>query len=421
MNIWTHKKILLFAVFSMAVTGCQFFSKVSQVKEGKFLAYSTTTIGNAFDASFGNVEWTEKTTSKGQNFVEFKGDVDVDFLELMATAIVDDAGEDLANPFATSNAMDACLGKAFAQQYRQELAQILLNASISSLGLIALDGNLENNIKAGAKTDFVSTLANKSNRLTVQFIFTDNGDTDFELGYYGFEGEEWSDCSVQRLLNMKEFLDFVYSSHTYSSFDYKGIAKEIVDQTEAANQLPDSLLKKEISSFTEVKGILISNAVKKDPRVIKRREDAARAAAEQKRLEEEEAKRRAEEEAALIQKQQEDNLKKAMKIAVNAMKSYKKKMDAYKNVEYDGYSNREYPYWDVIGFKPPETEYFDIRESDGGTWDFAMYADKDALGVDCHWIIDCHNMDGCECSVSEDCKDVTPNLKSVCDVIYDEY
>lgn len=290
-------KFIFVLILAFFFTGC--LSKIGQVKDGKFLAYSTTTIGEAFDASFGNVEWTEKTSSKGQDFVEFKGDVDVDFLELLAAAIVSDVGEDLANPFAASNAMDACLGKEFAQQYRQELAQILLNASISSLGLIALDGNLENNIKAGAKADFVSTLANKSNRLTVQFVFTDNGESDFELGYYGFEGEEWSSCSVQRLLNMKEFLDFVYSSHTYSFFDYKGIAKEIVDQAEAANQLPDSLLKEKKSSFSKVKGILISNAVKKDPRVIKRREDAARAAAEQKRLEEEEAKRKAEEEAAL--------------------------------------------------------------------------------------------------------------------------
>ena len=412
-------KIFLFIFLAFLFTGC--LSKIGQVKDGKFLAYSTTTIGEAFDASFGNVEWTEKTSSKGQDFVEFKGDVDVDFLELLAAAIVSDVGEDLANPFAASNAMDACLGKEFAQQYRQELAQILLNASISSLGLIALDGNLENNIKAGAKADFVSTLANKSNRLTVQFVFTDNGESDFELGYYGFEGEEWSSCSVQRLLNMKEFLDFVYSSHTYSFFDYKGIAKEIVDQAEIANQLPDSLLKEKISSFSKVKGILISNAVKKDPRVIKRREDAARAAAEQKRLEEEEAKRKAEEEAALIKKQQEENLKKAMKIAVNAMKSYKKKMDNYKNIEYDGYSNREYPYWDVIGFKPPQTDYFYIKESDGGAWNFSMYADKDVLGVDCHWKINCHNMDGCECNVSEDCKDITPNLKSLCDVEYDSY
>lgn len=416
-------KLFLFLFLAFLFTGC--LSRTNQVKDGKFHAYSTTTIGEAFDASFGNVEWTEKTTSKGQNFVEFKGDVDIDFFELLAAAIVDDAGDDLANPYAASNSMDACLGNPFAQQYRQELAKVLLSASISSLGLIALDGNLENKIKSGAKADFMSALANKSNRLTVQFVFTDNDNADFELGYYGFEDEEWSNCNIQRLLNMKVFLDFVYSSHTYSFFDYKSIAKEIVDQAEAANQLPDSLLKEKISSYPKMKGILISNTVKNDPRVIKRREDAAKAAAEaaaeQKRLEEEEAIRKAEEEAEQLRKQQDENLNNAMKIAVNAMKSYKKKMDAYKNVEYDGYSNREYPYWDVIGFKPPETEYFDIRESGGGTWNFAMYADKDALGVDCHWIIDCHNMDGCECSVSEDCKDVTPNLKSICDVTYDDF
>ena len=195
----------------MAVTGCQFFSKVSQVKEGKFLAYSTTTIGNAFDASFGNVEWTEKATSKGQNFVEFKGDVDIDFLELLSSAIVDDAGDDLANPFAASNAMDACLGSPYAKKYRAELANVVLSASFASLGLIALDGDLGNKVKMGAKADFVSALVNKPNRLTVQFVFNDRGDSDFELGYYGFEGEDWSNCNIQGLLNMGQFLDFVYS------------------------------------------------------------------------------------------------------------------------------------------------------------------------------------------------------------------
>jgi hypothetical protein len=413
-------KFIFVLILAFLFTGC--LSKIGQVKDGKFLAYSTTTIGEAFDASFGNVEWTEKTSSKGQDFVEFKGDVDVDFLELLAAAIVSDVGEDLANPFAASNAMDACLGKEFAQQYRQELAQILLKASISSLGLIALDGNLENNIKAGAKADFVSTLANKSNRLTVQFVFTDNGESDFELGYYGFEGEEWSSCSVQRLLHMKEFLDFVYSSHTYSLFDYKGIAKEIVDQAEAANQLPDSLLKEKISSFSKVKGILISNAVKKDPRVIKRKEDVAKAAVEQKKIEEEEALRKEEEAEAQRLEEERKRRDAAMKQIVPTMKTYKKKMDDYKNACADG--GCDYPEWNVIGYKPPESNYFEFNDGTRlGGYDFQLGLDskEDVLGINCHWIIRCHNMEGCSCNVSEDCKDITPNLKSLCDVEYDSY
>ena len=80
---------LLLVLVTMAMAGCleedkpkegsstldkikEVFSKVSQVKGGHFLDNSTTTIGHAFDNSFGNPEWREGTTAKGQNFVELK-------------------------------------------------------------------------------------------------------------------------------------------------------------------------------------------------------------------------------------------------------------------------------------------------------------------------------------------------------------
>lgn len=434
-----YMQTLLLVVFTMAITGClgddkpkegsstldkitEVFSKVGQVKGGHFLDNSTTTIGQAFDASFGNVEWTEKSTSKGQKFVEFKGDVDIDFLELLASGIIDNVGDDLANPFSASNAMDACLGNPFAQKYRAELAKILVSASIASFGLIALDGNLENKIKSGVKADFVSALANKPNRLTVQFVFTNSGDSDFELGYYGFEGDDWSDCNVQALVNTNHFIDFVYSSHTYSAFDYKSIAKEIVDQAEAANQLPDDLLKEKVASYPKVKAILITNTVNSDPRVLKRKEDLAKAAAEQKRLEEEEAQRKEEEEEAQRIEEERKRRDAAMKQIVPAMRAYKKKMDDYKAACADG--GCDYPEWNVIGYKPPKSNYFEF--SDGtrlGGYDFQLGLDskEDVLGINCHWIIKCHNMEGCSCNVSEDCRDITPNLKSLCDVEYDSY
>ena len=268
------KTVIATGLCGILISGC---SKVDQVKEGKFHAYSTTTIGKAFDASFGNVKWTENTTSKGQDFVEFKGDVDIDFLELLATAIVDDVGNDLANPMAATNAMDACFGKSYAQQYRKEIWKALISATIGSFGLIALDGDIGNKIKAGTIADFVSALANKSNRLTVQFVFTDSDNSDFELGYYGFEGEEWSNCNIQELVDTEDFLDFVYSNHTYKVFDFKKIAKEIVDQAESANQLPDTLLKEKISSYSKTKGVLIANTVNSDPRVLKRKDEIAKA------------------------------------------------------------------------------------------------------------------------------------------------
>ena len=89
---------------------------------------------------------------------------------------------------AATNAMDACFGKSYAQQYRKEIWKALMSATIGSFGLIALDGDIGNKIKAGTIADFVSALANKSNRLTVQFDFMDSDNSDFELGYYGFEG-----------------------------------------------------------------------------------------------------------------------------------------------------------------------------------------------------------------------------------------
>lgn len=425
-----NKKLVVVSIALLSLlpfTGC---SKVDQVKEGKFLAYSTTTIGEAFDASFGNVEWTENTTSKGQDFVEFKGDVDIDFLELLAASIVEDVGDDLANPLTGSNAMDACLGKSFAQMYRKELFDVLMSATIGSLGLIALDGDLGNRIKARAKADFVSILANKPNRLTAQFVFTDSDNSDFELGYYGFQGEEWSNCNIQGLVNMEEFLNFVYSNHTYSVFDYKKIAKEIVDQAETANQLPDGLVKEKTASYSNVKGVLIANEVNTDPRVIKRKKEVAKAAAEQKRLEEEAAKRKAEEEEMARRKAEEEEMalrlaeeekrrKAAMKEILPILKQYKMKMDKYKAVCTNGCN--QYPYWDVIGFSAPESEYFDFDgENSDYSWYIAMESKEDVIGVKCYYRMNCMNVSKCECTVSKNCKDITPKLSSVCTVEYEE-
>lgn len=412
------KTVIATGLCGILISGC---SKVDQVKEGKFHAYSTTTIGKAFDASFGNVEWTENTTSKGQDFVEFKGDVDIDFLELLATAIVDDVGNDLANPMAATNAMDACFGKSYAQQYRKEIWKALMSATIRSFGLIALDGDIGNKIKAGTIADFVSALANKSNRLTVQFDFTDSDNSDFELGYYGFEGEEWSNCNIQELVDTEDFLDFVYSNHTYKVFDFKKIAKEIVDQAESANQLPDTLLKEKISSYSKTKGVLIANTVNSDPRVLKRKDEIAKAAAEQKRLEEEEAKRKAEEEETLRLAEEEKRRQNAMKEILPAMKIYKQKMDAYKANCPNGCD--EYPYWAVIDFNPPKSEYFVFRdgtEMGGFDWQLGLEAKDDILGITCHWTIRCLNTEKCECNISDDCKNITPNLKSICDIEYDD-
>ena len=51
-----NKRLAIFSIAALSLLPFAGCSKVDQVKEGKFLAYSTTTIGKAFDASFGNVE-----------------------------------------------------------------------------------------------------------------------------------------------------------------------------------------------------------------------------------------------------------------------------------------------------------------------------------------------------------------------------
>ena len=119
---------------------------------------------------------------------------------------------------------------------------------------------------------------------------------------------------------------------------------------------------------------------------------------------------------------QKATLKKAMKEIIPAMKAYKKKAEAYKSACKDGCD--EYPTWDVIGFKAPKSAYFEFQEGTelgGFDWKLEMDAKEDVLGSTCHWIIRCINTEKCICNISEDCKDITPNLKSICDIEYDEF
>lgn len=115
-------------------------------------------------------------------------------------------------------------------------------------------------------------------------------------------------------------------------------------------------------------------------------------------------------------------LKKAMKEIIPAMKVYKKKAEAYKTACKNGCN--DYPTWNVIGFKMPKSEYFEFQEGTelgGIDWKLEMDAKEDVLGTTCHWIIRCISTENCICNISEDCKDISPNLKSICEVEYDEY
>lgn len=415
-----NKAIIGFLVSCFLLMGCgegketlkevvSMATKVGKVKEGYFLDYSTTTIGKAFDNSFGNPNWEEKTTVKGQNYVEFNGNVDADFWNLLAQSLVDASETD---PQGQLGYMYNCLGKEFTEAF--------ISGSLSMAFSLAFVP--ESEAKELIKGAFINFLNTKPKRMTIQFVFNKRENADFELGYYGFQDEQLKQCNIQELIPMNEFLRFVYSNHVYTEFNISKVASEIVDQSGSVDQKTlMNLAKKRTSGMSRGIMYALLIALEVEPRVVKKKQEEKIAAEKKKKQEEEEAVRKAQEEAEQMKRQQEEKLRKSMKLIVRSMKSYKNKMDEYKKVEYDENGYKDYPYWNVIGFEPPDTDDFYIRESDGGSWNFSLYANENALGVRCHWIINCFNMDGCECHVSEDCKDISPNLKSLCDVEYDDY
>ena len=419
---------LLLVLVTMAMAGCleedkpkegsstldkikEVFSKVSQVKGGHFLDNSTTTIGQAFDNSFGNPEWREGTTAKGQNFVEFKGVIDADFAEIIARSITAYSGDAVADPFASAPFMDNCLGAEYARDFKKQMF-----SSAFSFAFVP-----ENQLVALINGEFTRHIMDKQRKLIVQFEFNKNENTDFQLGYYGFlNDDEMSNCEIQQLVPTNEFIKFVYSNHVYTDFDFNKIASEIVNQTTPIDMAVISAkIKEKTKGMSLTKYYALLFAVEANPKVVQKKIDDKKDEEERKRLEEEEKVRKAEEEALQIEKAQEENLKNAKKELIAEFKDYKKKMDDYKAACSDGKCN--YPEWNVIGYEPPESEYFYYTHSDGYVWNLELRSNEDIIGVDCHWIIKCFNVDGCECNVSEDCKDVAPSLKSLCDIEYDSY
>ena len=363
------QKIASIAVIALlAFTGC---SKVDQVKDGKLQINTSTTIGKVFDSSFGNPEWTEGTSEKGQEFVEFKGDVDLDFMKIFAVSILSDVSDEssmkkilnctdqkftshyIATLFKSSilgqaissafdstvwnysggnnqgtttisisgkinpafmqifakailekeNGMFKTVGQCTNSQFANNLLKDVMHASVMSMGLaedeisnamvgdvadelqkrsnaiqinfivnesttsIALSRygleNDKNNKCALSKfisaDDFMSYMCNtisnasdcnaalfgtpsllgidgmisneklagilleplsqklyaKSKRIATQFVFLDEADADFQLGYYGFEGNDWENCSLNEIVTESDYLSFIYSNHSY--------------------------------------------------------------------------------------------------------------------------------------------------------------------------------------------------------------
>lgn len=378
-------------------TGCS--SKVDQVKDGTFHDYPTTTIGKAFDASFANANWKEATTAKGVQFVEFNGTIDLDFLEVIAEGFLKDY--DVANPLAQYEAKSRCLGE---------------ETGLFTKGIDWIFGGLalaSDRVKASAsfKADVIPKLAEKSKKLKVQFLFNEADKTQFLLGYYGMEGSDWQGCEINKYVKEREFLNFVYSNHVYNEYDYKGIAKGIVDDAESVGVLPDTNSKEITGNPSAVRKRLILNAISKDERVVKRKADIAAAEVEMK-------KRRAEEAAAQIKAMHEANLKEAMAEIFPVFKNYRSLMLKWVK-DCDGNCS-DYPYWDVIGFNAPKSKHFEFDgENTDYSWYVSMKTKKEDVGIECYYYMNCANVtDKCECSVSEDCKDFSPNLSSVCKVEY---
>lgn len=365
-----NKKLAIISIaglFLLPFTGC---SKVDQVKEGKLQINTSTTIGKVFDTSFGSPEWTEGTSEKGQDFVEFKGDVDIDFMKIVAASILSDVSDEASlkkitnctdrefssqsiekmlessilgqainsafdsvawkysetnqgtTTISISGKLDSTFMQAFAKailekdngmfkmvgqctnnQFANNLMKKVMEASMMSFGLaeeeianamveeiaselqkrsntiqlnlivdesstgLALGGydlegdkntkcSLAKFIPADDFMEYVCSalpnasdcnaalfaspsllgisgmisdenLANilfepltqklyaKSKRLTTQFIFLDEADADFQMGYYGLDGNDWEGCALNEIVTESDYLSFIYSNHSY--------------------------------------------------------------------------------------------------------------------------------------------------------------------------------------------------------------
>lgn len=365
-----NKKLAIISIAGLSLlpfTGC---SKVDQVKEGKLQINTSTTIGKVFDTSFGSPEWTEGTSEKGQDFVEFKGDVDIDFMKIVAASILSDVSDEASlkkitnctnkefssqsiekmlessilgqainsafdsavwkysgtNPGTTAisvsgkldstfmlafakailekdNGMFKTVGQCTNNQFANNLMKNVMEASMMSFGLAeeeitnAMVGEIASELQKRSniiQLDFIvdesttglslsgydlegdnntkcplakfipaddfmeyvcsaipnasdcnaalfaspsllgiggmisdENLANilfepltqklyaKSKRLTTQFIFLDEADADFQMGYYGLDGNDWDGCALNEIVTESDYLSFVYSNHSY--------------------------------------------------------------------------------------------------------------------------------------------------------------------------------------------------------------
>ena len=388
-----HKNILTLGLMSLLAIGC---SKVEQVKDGYLQYDSTTTIGKAFEASFANPTWNEYTTEKGQDFVEFTGDADIEFLELVAESIVEAAGDDIANPLSGETALHRCVDNEWANKYQSELSSTLIKATVASFGLIGLSGDLEEKIKTNLKTELVSKLISRPLKVKIQFDFDKSGYSNFELGYYGFAGQEWNGCEINDFIDSEDLLKFIYSNHTYSQFNYKKIASEIIETAESKGELPDKFFVEKTQEMSDLRKIVVLKEILSDNRVVKRMEI------------EKERK----------QTERKNNLNSAMKEILPVFRDYKSKFDLLDP------DDNDFPRWNDVGFSAPESKFFEITDG-SEPWGVLMQTLPEIVGVKCSFKLFCRPMfmdnGKCICRISDICEDIAPDLSSICNVEFQDY
>ena len=69
------KRISLVVMAAVTIAACGGPSDLEAVKSGTMTGYETTTVGQAFEASFDEPQWKAFETEKGQRTVEFNGKV----------------------------------------------------------------------------------------------------------------------------------------------------------------------------------------------------------------------------------------------------------------------------------------------------------------------------------------------------------
>ena len=226
-------KILLIVscvMVMIAMVGCG--SKVDQVKNGHFRYNSTVTVGKAFDSSFGNPEWKEDESAKGVKFVEFKGDIDVDFLDMKSELL---GGENVIYAISLLRSM--------------------------------------NGLKINCKTMADCADSILVNRFVAQFVFDDDGST-FNLGYIGLESRDGKDYVRFENVWDEMILKFIYSDHVYEKFDFRKEAFDVKKMAVLNGNFDESVVARELDKYGKagqrqsMKRRLVQNVLDYDAEVI---------------------------------------------------------------------------------------------------------------------------------------------------------